>query len=313
MSEIREIDRKEFVPGYLKLGKSEWRLRIREAFGLLAPCRLCPRECRKDRLKGETGVCKARAAPEVSSYNLHHGEEPPLSGWKGSGAIFFTHCSLRCVFCQNYPVSQLGHGNETDSAGLAEMMLELQEDGAHNIDLVTPSHVVPWIIEAVALAAGQGLKIPLVYNSSGYDSLQELRLLDGIVDLYLPDMKYDANAAARQLSNAPDYVEVNRVAVKEMQRQVGGLVLDETGIARRGLIIRHLVLPGGLAGTEGIMQFIAGQISRNTAVSLMRQYFPAHRAYEFPEISRRVSQSEYLLAEQAMEKAGLNEGWRQKL
>jgi len=313
MSEIREIDRKEFAPGYLKLGKSEWRLRIREAFGLLAPCRLCPRECRKDRLKGETGVCKARAAPEVSSYNLHHGEEPPLSGWKGSGAIFFTHCSLRCVFCQNYPVSQLGHGNETDSAGLAEMMLELQEDGAHNIDLVTPSHVVPWIIEAVALAAGQGLKIPLVYNSSGYDSLQELRLLDGIVDLYLPDMKYDDNAAARQLSNAPDYVEVNRGAVKEMQRQVGGLVLDETGIARRGLIIRHLVLPGGLAGTEGIMQFIAGQISRNTAVSLMRQYFPAHRAYEFPEISRRVSQSEYLLAEQAMEKAGLNEGWRQKL
>ena len=313
MSEIREIDRKEFVPGYLKLGKSEWRLRIREAFGLLAPCRLCPRECRKDRLKGETGVCKARAAPEVSSYNLHHGEEPPLSGWKGSGAIFFTHCSLRCVFCQNYPVSQLGHGNETDSEGLAEMMLELQEDGAHNVDLVTPSHVVPWIIEAVALAAEQGLKIPLVYNSSGYDSLQELRLLDGIVDLYLPDMKYDDNAAARQLSNAPDYVEVNRGAVKEMQRQVGGLVLDETGIARRGLIIRHLVLPGGLAGTEGIMQFIAGQISRNTAVSLMRQYFPAHRAYEFPEISRRVSQSEYLLAEQAMEKAGLNEGWRQKL
>jgi putative pyruvate formate lyase activating enzyme len=247
----------------------------------------------------------------VSSFNLHHGEEPPLSGWKGSGTIFFTHCNLRCVFCQNYPISHFGHGNQTDAKGIAEMMIELQEDGAHNINLVTPSHVVPWIIEAVSMARDQGLRLPLVYNSSGYDSFEELKLLDGIIDIYLPDMKYNDNDAAKMLSNAPDYVEKNRAAIKEMYRQVGDLQTDDTGIALRGLIIRHLVLPEGLAGTEEVMQFIASEISQQTAISLMSQYFPAHKAHDFPQITRRISEAEYLLAEQAMEKAGLTEGWRQ--
>jgi putative pyruvate formate lyase activating enzyme len=311
MSEMRESRQENFTPAYTKLSSSELKLRSREAFGLLSPCRLCPRQCRKQRLKGERGICQAGPVPEVSSFNLHFGEEPALSGWKGSGTIFFTHCNLRCVFCQNYPISHLGHGNETDAQGIAEMMLELQDDGAHNINLVTPSHMVPWIIDAVAIAREKGLRIPLVYNSSGYDSLEELKLLDGIIDIYLPDMKYNDNSAAEKLSNAADYVETNREAVREMHRQVGDLLTDDTGIALRGLIIRHLVLPQNLAGSRGILEFIAREISKNTAVSLMSQYFPAHRAFDFPEISRRISQSEYLLAEQAMAQAGLTEGWKQ--
>lgn len=311
MSEMRESRQENFTPAYTKLSSSELKLRSREAFGLLSPCRLCPRQCRKQRLKGERGICQAGPVPEVSSFNLHFGEEPALSGWKGSGTIFFTHCNLRCVFCQNYPISHLGHGNETDAQGIAEMMLELQDDGAHNINLVTPSHMVPWIIDAVAIAREKGLRIPLVYNSSGYDSLEELKLLDGIIDIYLPDMKYNDNSAAEKLSNAADYVETNREAVREMHRQVGDLLTDDTGIALRGLIIRHLVLPQNLAGSRGILEFIAREISKNTAVSLMSQYFPAHRAFDFPEISRRISQSEYLLAEQALAQAGLTEGWKQ--
>jgi len=311
MSEMREDKRDQFVPSYLKLSKAEFKLRIKEAFGLLSPCRLCPHQCGVDRLKGEKGTCKAGAKPEVSSHNLHFGEEPPLSGWRGSGTIFFTHCNLRCVFCQNYPISHLGHGNETDSEGIAEMMLELQEDNAHNINFVTPTHMVPWIIEAVVIAREKGLRLPLLYNSSGYDSIEELKLLDGIIDIYLPDMKYNDNQAAKKYSNAGDYVEFNRAAIKEMHRQVGDLVIDEAGVALRGLIIRHLVLPQGLAGTQGVMKFIAEQISRSAAISLMSQYFPAHRAFQFPEICRRVDQSEYLIAEQAMAAAGLGEGWRQ--
>jgi putative pyruvate formate lyase activating enzyme len=311
MSEMRKEKHDQFIPSYLKLGKTEFKLRIKKAFSLLSPCRLCPHQCGVDRLAGEKGVCKGGARPEVSSYNLHFGEEPPLSGWRGSGTIFFTHCNLRCVFCQNYPISHLGHGNETDSKGIAEMMLELQNDNAHNINFVTPTHMVPWIIEAVSIARDKGLRLPLLYNSSGYDAIEELRLLDSIIDIYLPDMKYNDNEAAQKYSNAINYVEANRAAIKEMHRQAGDLVTDEAGVALRGLIIRHMVLPEGLAGTDGIMQFIAREISRNTAISLMSQYFPAHRAFQFPEICRRIDQSEYLLAEQAMAAAGLEEGWRQ--
>jgi len=311
MSEMRETRRENFSPAYMKLSKAEFKLRSREAFGLLSPCRLCPRKCGKDRLKGERGVCQAGPVPEVSSFNLHFGEEPVLSGWKGSGAIFFAHCALRCVFCQNYPISHFGHGNQADAQGIAEMMLKLQDGGAHNINLVTPSHMVPWIIDAVAIAREKGLRLPLVYNSSGYDSLEELKLLDGIIDIYLPDMKYNDNSAAKMLSNAADYVETNRAAVREMHRQVRDLVTDETGIALRGLIIRHLVLPANLAGSQGIMKFIAQEISKNTAISLMSQYFPAHRAREFPELCRRISESEYALAEKAMAEQGLEEGWKQ--
>jgi len=313
MMAIKEMSLEKFEPAYLSLSKREFEKRIKSAFALLSPCRLCPRRCEVDRLKGKKGICQAGAIPEVSSYNLHFGEEPGISGWRGSGTIFFAHCNLRCVFCQNYPISQLGHGNETDSSELAEMMLELQADNAHNINLVTATHYVPWIIEAVFLAREKGLKIPLVYNSGGYESMEQLRLLDGIIDIYMPDMKYNDNSVAKRLSNAPDYVEVNRAAIKEMRRQVGELVLDDAGIALRGLLIRHLVLPEGLAGTDGIMEFIAKEISRKTAISLMSQYFPAHRAYEFPELSRRINQTEYALAEQAMEKFGLEEGWKQEI
>jgi len=311
MRERQEIRTQPFIPGYLRLSPVEFEKRIKAAFALLSPCRLCPRKCEKDRMKGERGICQAGALPEVSSFNLHHGEEPGISGWRGSGAIFFAHCNLRCVFCQNYPISQLGHGNETDSAKLAEMMLELQADGGHNINFVTPTHLVPWIIEAVFLAREKGLKIPLVYNTGGYDSLEELKLLDGIVDIYMPDMKYNDNNVAKKFSNAPDYVEKNRAAIKEMHRQVGDLVSDDAGVALQGLLIRHLVLPEGLAGTEGVMKFIAQEVSSKTALSLMSQYFPAHRAHQFPELGRRINQGEYALAEQAMEKEGLEEGWKQ--
>jgi putative pyruvate formate lyase activating enzyme len=311
MSGVKEIVNIGYSPAYLQLGKKEFEQRIRAAFKMLAPCRLCPRKCGVDRPAGEKGVCGAGAVPEVSSANLHHGEEPALSGWRGSGTIFFAHCNLRCVFCQNYPISQLGHGNETDSSGLAEMMIGLQHDGAHNINFVTPTHMVPWILEAVLLARAQGLKIPLLYNAGGYESLEALKLLNGIIDIYLPDMKYSDNQVAKKYSNAPDYVEVNRAAIKEMHRQVGDLVTDDTGIAGRGLIIRHLVLPEGRAGTEGIMKFIAEEVSCKTAISLMSQYFPAHRAREFPELCRRISESEYARAEQAMAEQGLEEGWKQ--
>lgn len=313
MSEMEQTGSGVPISAYLKLSNKEFEKKLKKAFSLLSPCRLCPRRCGVERMKGEKGVCQAGALPEVSSYNLHFGEEPGISGWRGSGTIFFTHCNLRCVFCQNYPISQLGHGNETSSAGLAEMMLELQADGAHNINFVTPSHMVPWIMEAVFLAREKGLKIPLVYNCGGYESLEQLKLLEGIIDIYMPDMKYNDNQVAQRLSNASDYVEVNRKAIKEMHRQVGDLALDDTGVAYRGLLIRHLVLPQGLAGTEGIMKFIAEQISKNTAISLMSQYFPAHQAHQFPEISRRITRAEYALAEKAMEKFGLQEGWKQEM
>ncbi len=311
MRGMSERKPEQFMPAYLKLSKREFEQKIKAGFELLSPCRLCPRKCEKDRLQGEKGICQAGAQPEVSSYNLHQGEEPGISGWRGSGTIFFAHCNLRCIFCQNYPISQLGHGNETDSAKLAEMMLELQGQGGHNLNLVTATHLVPWIIESVFLARDKGLKIPLVYNTGGYESLEELKLLDGIVDIYMPDMKYNDNETAKKYSNAPDYVQVNRAAIKEMHRQVGDLVSDDAGIALRGLLIRHLVLPEGLAGTQGVMEFIAKEISKKTALSLMSQYFPAHRAHQFPELGRRINQGEYALAEQAMAEQGLEEGWKQ--
>ncbi len=304
-------EEEKFVPAYLKLSDRELEERIKKAFSLLNPCRLCPRKCEVNRLEGERGFCGAGAKAEVSSYNLHFGEEPGISGWRGSGTIFFTHCNLRCVFCQNYPISQLGHGNAVSTERLAEMMLELQHQGAHNINFVTPTHMVPWILEALLIAKERGLKIPLVYNTGGYDSLEELELLDGIVDIYMPDMKYNDNKVAERYSKAPDYVEVNRRAIKEMHRQVGDLVLDDTGVAQRGLLVRHLILPDGLAGTEGIMKFLAEEVSPETAISLMSQYFPAHRAFEYPEISRRITRKEYYEAERAMEQAGLYRGWKQ--
>jgi len=279
----------------------------------LSRCVLCPRKCRVNRVAGEIGYCKTGLLPVVSSYNLHFGEEPPISGFRGSGTIFFTHCNMRCIYCQNYPISQLGVGKEVTIERLAKMMLELQSRGAHNINFVTPSHLTVQIIAATRLARDEGLKIPIVYNTSGYDSLFQLRLLEGIVDIYLADMRYSDNKISLRYSDAPDYVEVNRRAIKEMHRQVGDLECDSEGIAKRGLIIRHLVLPEGYSGSEEIFNFLAKEVSKNTYVSLMSQYFPAYRAPEDPIIGRRITQREYDLARAAMLSSGLKNGWIQEM
>lgn len=301
----------EFLPAYLKLGTAEIKSRAEKARKLLSPCSLCPRHCGVDRLKGEKGFCKTGIDAPVSSRNLHHGEEPPISGYRGSGTIFFSNCNLKCVFCQNYPISQMGVGGDVSARELGDIMLTLQRRGAHNINFVTPSHVVHAIISALVYAIEGGLRIPLVYNSSGYDSLEELELLDGIIDIYMPDMKYSDDEVAKKYSNAPNYVEVNRKAIKEMHRQVGTLVMDEEGIALRGLLIRHLVLPEGLAGTEDVLAFIANEISKDTYISLMSQYFPTNKAFQYPEISRMVNRSEYRKAVDMLHRFGLENGYIQ--
>ena len=250
----------------------------------------------------------------VSSFHGHFGEEPPISGRNGSGTIFFTHCSLRCVFCQNYPISQLSQGKEVSVKELAEMMLKLEREGCHNINFVTPTHYMPQILEAVFIAKEKGLKIPLVYNCGGYESMEALEILDGIIDIYMPDMKYSNDAAAKKYSNAPDYFKINKAAVKEMYRQVGGLKIEK-GIAKRGLLIRHLVLPGDLAGSQKIFEFIADELSPDIYVNIMAQYYPCHVGNglkPFPtEIDRRITAMEYLQAIRLAEKAGLKNGFRQ--
>jgi len=282
-------------PAYLGLAASgELAKRAEAAYRHLEDCDLCARYCRVNRRKGiEGAVCRTGERAVVASYGPHHGEEDPLRGWAGSGTIFFSWCNLRCVFCQNWDISQRGVGREVEPRELADMMLALQADGCHNINLVSPSHVVAQIIAAVGEAAARGLRLPLVYNTGGYDSPEALALLDGIVDIYMPDMKYGDSALARKYSKVRSYVEVNRAAVKEMHRQVGDLVLDESGIARRGLLVRHLVMPNDIAGTEEVLSFLAREISTNTYLNLMDQYQPFHRACEFPEISRPTRSSEY--------------------
>jgi putative pyruvate formate lyase activating enzyme len=288
--------------------------RIEQAYGLLEACRVCPRECGVNRLKNDKlGFCRSGLNPVVASAGAHHGEEPPLSGSRGSGTIFLANCNLKCVYCQNYPISQLGNGAERTPGELACQMLWLQEQGCHNLNLVTPTHFMPQIVKAWGIARERGFTLPMVYNTSGYDSVEALRLLDGIVDIYLPDMRYSDNRVAMRYSIAPHYVEVNRAAVREMYRQVGNLELDEHGIAKRGLIIRHLVLPGGLSGTEGVMKFLAEEISKDVYISLMSQYFPAYKAAEFKELSRRTTIDEYEDACRIMESYGLENGWVQEL
>src|SRR5208283_1310224 len=264
--------------------------RIDAAYKLLERCRACPRACGANRLTNEkTGFCRSGLNPIISSVNAHHGEEPPLSGIKGSGTIFFANCNLRCVYCQNYPISQMGNGVEKTPEELAGQMLLLQEQGCHNLNLVTPSHFMPQILKSLDMASQRGFDLPIVYNTNGYESLEALRLLDGIVDIYLPDMRYSNNGFSMKYSGAPHYSEVNRAAVKEMHRQVGNLVVDESGFGKRGLIIRHLILPKGLSGTEVIMKFIAEEISKDVYISLMSQYFPAYKAKCYKELSRRIT------------------------
>jgi putative pyruvate formate lyase activating enzyme len=244
----------------------------------------------------EGAVCRIGERAVLHSFGAHHGEEDVLRGWNGSGTMFFSWCNLRCVFCQNWEISQKGIGRAVEPNEIASMMLELQEQGCHNINFVSPSHVVAQVLAAVNIAADKGLCLPLVYNTGGYDSPEALALLDGIIDIYMPDMKYGDSSIARNYSKVRNYVEINQAAVKEMHRQVGDLVLDEKGLARRGLLVRHLVLPENLAGTEKVLDFIAHEISRDTYLNLMDQYRPCYRADEYPPLNRPITMEEYRAA-----------------
>ncbi len=294
------------MAAYQKLYQSgELEERIRRAWAMLESCHLCPRRCGVNRLSGEKGMCRTATEAVVSSYGPHFGEEAPLVGTGGSGTIFFTNCNLRCMFCQNYTISQLGQGRVTSKGEIARMMLSLQQRGCHNINLVTPTHVVPHILEALLVAAGLGLSLPLVYNCGGYESVETLNLLDGIVDIYMPDMKYSDERNARRFSGVKDYPAVNRAAVKEMHRQVGDLELDQRGIARRGLLIRHLILPNGIAGTEGVVRFLAREVSTNTYLNVMAQYYPANRAFKIPLLSHPLMREEFQQAVNLAKEHGL--------
>ncbi len=298
---------RSFTPAYLALLHSgELKQRVEEAYRRLAHCELCPRACGVNRLEGQLGSCRTGALAIVASYHAHFGEEAPLVGYGGSGTIFFSNCNLRCVYCQNYDISQGEIGRPVEPTALAAMMLDLQEAGCHNINFVSPTHVVPQILAGVLIAAQAGLRLPLVYNTGGYDALETLALLDGVIDIYMPDMKYADAEIGRRYSGIPDYPERNQAAVLEMHRQVGDLVMDERGIALRGLLIRHLVLPGGLAGTREIMRFIAERVSRNSYVNVMDQYRPCYRASEFRELNRRITREEFEQAVRWAQEAGLH-------
>jgi putative pyruvate formate lyase activating enzyme len=301
-------------PAYLRLlEEGTLEERVDQALDLLAPCRVCPRNCQVDRLSGERGYCGGGRLPRVSSYSPHYGEEPPLVGRMGSGTIFFAGCSMACTFCQNYSISQVRQGKEVAPEGLAGMMLDLQARGCHNINFVSPSHFVPQILEAVLLAARDGLKIPLVYNTGTYDSVETLRLLDGIFDIFMPDAKYGSDEVARDLSDAPGYTGIMQAAILEMQRQAGDLVVDG-GVAVRGLIIRHLVLPGDLAGSGPVMEFIGGKVSKDAYVNVMSQYRPCWRVSELGDkpryavLGRHITTKEYWDAVAFARKAGIHRG-----
>jgi putative pyruvate formate lyase activating enzyme len=307
-------------PGYLSLHESgELACRVAAAWAMLAPCQLCPHRCGVNRLEGDPGtgqgICRMGRLPKISSWNLHPWEEPPISGTRGSGTIFFSGCTGRCRFCQNYPISQFGYGAVVSVERLAGMMIELQRKGAHNINLVTPTHFMPQLLSALPHAIHGGLHLPLVYNSSGYESVAALRLLEGVVDIWLPDSKYagdDGDRIARRLSGFEDYVENNRAALREIYRQVGDeLMLDENGLAVRGMIVRHMVLPDGLAGSGEVLRWIASELSPAVHVSLMDQYFPAHRAVGDPVLGRKITVDEYIAALDAFDAAGLENGWYQ--
>jgi len=279
--------------------------RIAAAYDIMLACEICPHRCRVDRRAGELGICRTGDQPVVASYGPHFGEEDPLVGSGGSGTIFFTHCNLFCIFCQNWEISHGGEGDEITVEDLGAIMVYLQKQGCHNINFVTPSHQVPMILAALPYAIARGLNVPLVYNTGGYDAVETLRLLDGVIDIYMPDLKFWDPQVAAKLCNAADYPEVARAALKEMHRQVGDLVLDENGVAQRGLLVRHLVLPDGLAGTKAAMEFLATEISPNTYVNVMGQYRPCGRAAEHPSLDRFLSGPEHALAQQLAREAGL--------
>jgi putative pyruvate formate lyase activating enzyme len=281
--------------------------RIKQAYAQFEACGLCPRRCGADRASGEKGFCGATAKLKVYAAQPHYGEEASLVGRHGSGTIFFSNCNLRCVFCQNWPIAIKGYGREIEEDGLAEMMLRLQALGCHNINLVTPTHVMPNILKALQQACNKGLHIPLVYNTSGYERLEMLKLLDGIVDIYLPDMKYmDAAKAAAYSSSANDYPGIAQKAILEMHRQVGIHQTDAKGVARRGLMIRHLVMPNQVAGTKAFTNWVSANLPSSTYVNIMAQYHVEYKAFEYPEINRRITVEEYLDAMAWAQAAGLD-------
>ncbi len=291
--------------------------RVQNLEARLAACDICPRKCGVNRLQNELGFCHSGKLPIVSSVCAHEGEEPVISGTRGSGAIFWGNCNLRCVYCQNYQISQNWQKQksyEMDYHVLAEKMLYLQNElGCHNINFVSPSHFVPQLVRAVFEAVPRGLHVPLVYNTNSYDSVQSLKELDGIIDIYLPDLKYAADDSARKYSQAPDYVAISRAALKEMYRQVGNLVVNEEGVAQRGLIVRHLVLPNGLAGSEKSLEWLASELSTSVTVSIMSQYLPAHKAQCVPLLSRVISIDEYEIVTGLLFDLGIENGWIQEL
>ena len=299
-----------YLPGYIELYKTgELKIRIESLNDILKECKLCPRECGVNRLDGEIGVCKGVAELMVSSVSPHFGEEPPLVGFHGSGTIFLTHCNLRCVFCQNYDISHLGRGHITTSSEMANYMLRLQKMGCHNINFVTPTHYVPQIVASLPEAIDSGLKVPLVFNCGGYESLEVIRLLQGIIDIYMPDVKYADGRVAKKYSMSPDYPDVIKKVLLEMYRQVGNLKTNQDGIVERGLLIRHLIIPENLAGTEALMEFIATDISKDSYVNIMAQYRPMYRADEFPELNRKITVQEYQEAIAIAIRAGLHRGF----
>jgi len=289
------------------LRNGEFYDRVDQATARLTSCRVCPRHCAIDRMKGELGTCLVGSKALVASAAPHHGEEFPIRGWYGSGTIFFAGCNLRCVYCQNFDISHKPNGEEIDSEALADIMLNLQEEGCHNINWVSPSHQVPQILEGLLVAAQRGLRLSIVYNTSSYDDLDTIRLLNGIVDIYMPDMKYADTVIGRRLSKVPDYPAIAQTAIREMHRQVGDLELNEEGLAIRGLLVRHLVLPENLAGTGEVMQFLAGEISRDTYLNIMDQYHPVGKATRHPQLNRLVTVDEVDQAVQLAKTAGL---WR---
>ena len=296
---------KKFRAAYSLLSEKEFTAKAEALSDILTSCVLCPRECRVDRTSGERGFCRTGNLPFVSSWNPHFGEERPLVGRCGSGTIFLGNCNLGCIFCQNYTISHLGEGSEISHARLADIMLSLQNAGCHNINFVTPTHQVPAIVSALKIASDRGLTLPLVYNCGGYESVETLKMLDGIFDIYMPDLKYSDASHAAKYSNAPDYPEKAKLALKEMQRQVGDLIINEYGVAERGLLIRHLVLPENIAGTAEVVRFIAEEISQNAYVNIMDQYYPCYMAHKNPPLNRRITGRECSGAIECAISAGL--------
>jgi len=294
-----------FKPSYLLLERGLVEERIARLKEMMSPCILCPRSCKAKRKEGELGYCKAPYDLYVSSFFPHFGEERPLVGSSGSGTIFLTFCNLKCAFCQNYDISMYGYGDKVTPADMAKMMLKLQKMGCHNINFVTPTHYVPHIVEAISIAVEEGLSLPIVYNCGGYESEEVIRLLEGIFDIYMPDIKFLEPSLSKRYLNAKDYPQVVTKVLKEMQRQVGDLIIDEDGIAKRGLLIRHLVMPSCTEDTKRILEFVRNEISENAFVNIMAQYRPCYRADEFPEIARRITKEEYYFALEYARSIGL--------